>query len=138
MGVADRGRARRYEYAGMTDAEINRLLEELGERSPECRILVGIIHHLQSVIAELRAENAQLRVRVRALGAGLEEERRKSGRPTAPRRITGEKRAANPKRPGRPPGHQGAFRAKPDHVDETAEALLTACPAGNRTLARVR
>lgn len=122
----------------MDDAEISRLLEELGERSPECRILVGIVHHLQSVIAELRAENAQLRVQVRALEAELEEERRKNGRPTAPHRIPDEKRAANPKRPGRPPGHPGAFRAKPDHIDEDIEVILNACPLCNGVLEDVR
>jgi transposase len=129
----------------MTDAELDMLLEQLGERSPECRILVGIIRHLRDVLADLQtgnaalgAENAQLRAQVAALQEELQEERRRNGRPAAPHRIPDEKRAANPKRPGRPPGHQGAFRAKPDHIDEEIDVVLNACPQCNGVLKHVR
>lgn len=118
----------------MTDAEQDGLLEGLGGGSPESAVLIGIIHHLRGVIAELRAEVARLQeahgalvARCARLETELEEER-KNKRPAAPFRIPDEKRSPSPTKPGRRPGHEASFRPKPQHVDREVDVSLNACP----------
>jgi transposase len=83
----------------------------------------------------LRAENAslhqQLEVktkRIAQLEEALEAAQRAAHRQAAPFRIEPQKRAVAPKRPGRKRGHPGAFRHKPDHIDEDIEVQLCSCP----------
>jgi hypothetical protein len=73
----------------------------------------------------LRAENAslheQLEVktkRIAQLEEALEAAQRAAHRQAAPFRIEEKKRLLAPKRRGRKRGHAGAFRHKPDHIDE--------------------
>src|SRR6202043_963658 len=79
----------------------------------------------------LRAQNAslhqQLEVktkRIAQLEAALQEAQRAAHRQAAPFRVEPQKRAVAPKRPGRKRGHPGAFRHKPDHIDEDIEGGL--------------
>ena len=58
----------------------------------------------------------------------LEEAERTAKRPAAPFRREADKRTKQPKRPGRKGGHQGHFRAKPDHIDQQIEVELDQCP----------
>src|ERR1700732_3761017 len=83
----------------------------------------------------LRAENAslyqQLEVttkRIVQLEEALEAALRAAHRQAAPFRIEAQKRAVAPKRPGLKRGHPGAFRHKPDHLDEEIEVQLCSCP----------
>lgn len=76
----------------------------------------------------LRAENEQLRLRIAYLEARLEELERAVHRQAAPFRIPQEKRKRDPKRPGRKPGHPGAYRPRPEQIDDTVEVPLTCCP----------
>jgi len=75
----------------------------------------------QSLIEQLRAEVARLCDR-------LEEVERAAHRQAAPFRVPDAKRKADPKKPGRPPGHPGAFRVAPDQIDEIIDAPLLCCP----------
>ncbi|HJN76674.1 MAG TPA: IS66 family transposase [Myxococcota bacterium] len=91
--------------------------------------------------AELRADNAKLRASVDGLAGQVEElgrqiakltkaltdAQRAGKRQAAPfRRKT---RKADPKRPGRKPGHKGEWRAIPDKVDRVLHGpALTHCP----------
>jgi len=95
--------------------------ERLAEMAPE--------------VEALRAENAslyqQLEVttkRIAQLEEALEAALRAAHRQAAPFRIEPQKRAVAPKRPGRKRGHPGAFRHKPDHLDEAIEVGLCSCP----------
>ena len=89
----------------------------------------------------LRAENAELRSAVERLAGQVEElgkqvaeltkaltaAQRAGKRQAAPFRR--KKRKANPKKPGREPGHKGERRAVPDHVDHVRHGPpLTDCP----------
>ena len=77
----------------------------------------------QEQIARLTAENEQLKQR-------LEELERQAARQAAPFRRR-EKKKVDPdqkKRPGRKPGHAGAFRRKPEQVDQEVEVPLCGCP----------
>ncbi len=95
-------------------------------------------------IAKLQAENRELREQLRqALERGdrladeneqlqkrLEELEREAARQAAPFRRRERKKVdpAHKKRPGRKPGHPGAYRAVPDHVDDEVEVPLPCCP----------
>jgi regulator of replication initiation timing len=76
--------------------------------------------------AGLRQRIAELEARVRELEHELVEARRAAKRQAAP--FARRKRKQRPKRPGRKPGHPGAFRAPPSEVDRTEREPLTACP----------
>src|ERR1700751_2848034 len=86
-------------------------------------------------VEALRVENAslhqQLEVktkRIAELQAALKAAQRAAHRQAAPFRVEPQKRALAPKRPGRKRGHPGAFRHKPDHLDEDVEVGLCSCP----------
>ena len=96
------------------------ILEEL-RTQPDA--LIAIILQQAQVIAECRAQIAQLEARV----AELEKQNRP---PAAPFRRKEKEKTASPKKPGRPAGHEGSFRARPEQCDEQIEVLLgEACPS---------
>jgi transposase len=66
--------------------------------------------------------------RIGALESALEEAARTAHRQAAPFRIREEKQVIAPKRPGRKQGHPGAFRPKPDRIDEEITVELRVCP----------
>jgi transposase len=78
---------------------------------------------LERRIRELDEENRRLREQ-------LDEAQRAAARQAAPfrRRESQKIPDAQKKRPGRPKGHKGAYRVVPEHIDETAEIPLGACP----------
>src|ERR1700724_4445466 len=83
----------------------------------------------------LRTENAslhqQLEVktkRIAQLEEALQAAQRAAHRQAAPFRVEPQKRAVAPKRPGRKRGHPGAFRHKPDYIDEDIEVGLCSVP----------
>jgi len=91
----------------------------LVREAPEA--VVNLVMVMQDQIAELRAEVRRLQERV----AELEEQNRP---PSAPFRRREEQRRANPKKPGRAPGHPGSYRRIPEVVDEKIEVPLACCP----------
>jgi hypothetical protein len=83
----------------------------------------------------LRAQNTslhqQLEVktkRIAQLEEALQTAQRAAHRQAAPFRVEPQKRAVAPKGPGRKRGHPGAFRHKPDPIDEHLEVQLCSCP----------
>ena len=76
----------------------------LVREAPEA--VVNLVMVMQEQIAELRAEVRRLQERV----AELEEQNRP---PSAPFRRREEQRKADPKKPGRAPGHPGSYRHSP-------------------------
>src|SRR4051812_12776594 len=98
----------------------------------------------QATLEQLRQENQALRAEVaaleqtirdlldrdRQLQETLDEQARAAARQAAPfrRRESQKVSDGSKKRPGRPPGHPGAYRAVPDHVDGHADVPLTGCP----------
>lgn len=82
-----------------------------------------LIAELQKEVAELRAENQRLRRRI-------EELEQLATRQAAPFRRTEQNKIppAEQQRPGRQPGHPGAYRQIPEHVDEEIEVPLAQCP----------
>lgn len=99
--------------------------------------LIAIILDQAQVIAELRTELEQARARIDDLETRLDEAQRAAHRSAAPHRIDPAKRTKQPKRPGRRPGHAPAYRQRPDHIDETIEVPLAACPHCGRSLDEV-
>src|SRR6516162_6406979 len=95
--------------------------ERLAEMAPE--------------LEALRVENASLREQLEAktkritqLEEALEAAERAAHRQAAPFRIEEKRRLLAPKRPGRKRGHPGAFRHKPEQIDEDLEVQLCSCP----------
>jgi hypothetical protein len=88
------------------------------------------LEQVQQENQALRARVAALEQVVRELREQLDERTRAAARQGAPfrRRESRKVPEGSRKPPGRPPGHPGARRALPDHVDEHAEVPLTACP----------
>lgn len=87
------------------------------------------IAQLEHENALLRQQNGELAKKVDELVRRvekLEKEIRRQKRQATP--FAREKSAANPRKPGRPAGHPGAHRGKPDHVDEEVFAPLERCP----------
>jgi transposase len=82
-----------------------------------------LIAELQKEVVELRAENRRLHRRI-------EELEQLATRQAAPFRRTEQSKIppAEQKRPGRKPGHPGAYRQIPEHVDEEIEVPLERCP----------
>jgi len=78
-------------------------------------------------LKEARAEIKIKDARIAELEALLEAAQRASFRQAAPFRVAEEKRVAAPKRPGRKAGHPGAFRPRPEHIDEEITVELIAC-----------
>lgn len=88
-------------------------------------------------IAELEAQNAALRVKIeqlerdnQSLREQLEDALGAAARQAAPFRRPEHKKIPNAqkKRPGRKPGHPGAYRHVPNYVDEQVEVPLPVCP----------
>lgn len=90
--------------------------------------LIEIILEQGRIIAELRTELAEARQHISDLEARLDEAERAAKRPAAPHRIEEAKRKKAPKKPGRKAGHAPSYRQRPEHIDETIEVPLAACP----------
>ena len=87
------------------------------------------IDELERENAALREELARVRGQLKELTRIVEElqkRARKDKRQAHPFGRESEKK--NKKKPGRKPGHEGAFRERPGHVDESVEARLDGCP----------
>jgi transposase len=88
---------------------------------------------LEEVLEALKAalaENERLRRRIAELEAELEEAKKLAARQAAPfrRRENLKKPEAEKKKPGRKPGHPGAYRVRPQILDESLEVPLCGCP----------
>lgn len=81
------------------------------------RALFDEIKHLREENTKLQAELTELRQKQERTEAALLEAQRASKRQAAPFRR--EKPKKEKKRPGRPEGHEPAWRPQPDEVDET-------------------
>ena len=87
------------------------------------------IEQLERENAVLREENARLHGELKELKRIVEElqqRARRGKRQAHPFGRDGEKK--DKRRAGRKPGHEGAFRPTPGHVDESVEARLEGCP----------
>lgn len=88
----------------------------------------GVIEEQQKKIQDLEKQIQDLNDRNNGLSARLEQLEKAAARQAAPFRIADKHRKASPGKPGRKPGHPGAHRAIPDHVDEEIRVPLTQCP----------
>jgi len=85
---------------------------------------------LEQTVATLQEKNDQLQAENRLLREQLEQQQRGTARQAAPFRRRESKKVPEDKkkRPGRKPGHPGANRAVPQHVDQEIEKPLDGCP----------
>lgn len=90
--------------------------------------LIEINIQQAQLIDELRQEIERLKSDNDDLNRRLQELERAAYRQAAPFRIADERRKKKRKKPGRPKGHPGAYRARPQHVDEQIEVPLPECP----------
>jgi transposase len=118
-------------------------LESLREQPDK---LIEIILRQAGVIDELRKEVEQLKQQIKdlndrndGLSTKVEQLSRAAARQAAPFRIEDKDRVAQPKKPGRPKGHPGSFRAIPEQVDEEIIVPLASCPeCGSQVVRRRR
>lgn len=106
----------------------DRLLEAALRQVQRLAEMAVELDHLQAENASLREQIEAKTKRIAELEEALEAAERAAHRQAAPFRIEEQKRALEPKRPGRKPGHPGAFRQKPDHIDEEITVQLCSCP----------
>ena len=109
---------------------MDRLMDGIsGEKLQE---LLDRIAALEQRVRELEEENRRLREQ-------LDEAQRAAVRQAAPFRRRESKKIpeGRKKRPGRPKGHEGAYRVVPEQVDEVAEVPLQACPSCGGSLTGV-
>jgi transposase len=113
-------------------AALKSTLESLRDQPDQ---LIEIILRQAGVIDELRKEVAQLQQQIKdlhdrndGLSTRVEQLSRAAARQAAPFRIEDKDRVTQPKKPGRPKGHPGSFRAIPEQVDEEIVVPLAGCP----------
>jgi transposase len=125
-GLETRATALAGEVAGLVagNAGLQHENDRLRRRVGELEVLAG--ERGGQGEAGLRRRIAELEGRVADLERELLEARRAGKRQAAP--FARRKRKAKPKKPGRKPGHPGAFRPPPEEVDRTESAPLEACP----------
>jgi transposase len=104
----------------LTLAEALALIERLRLENQGLRDLVAA---LEKRLADLMAENKAMRDQ-------LDEAQRQAARQAAPFRRRDAKKVPEDrrKRPGRPKGHPGTYRAVPTQVDEQIDVPLPCCP----------
>jgi len=110
---------------------------------PSYEELVELVAQQAEIIRELRQQRVEqqaLVVELKARVAELEEQLQAAHRQTAPfrRREQLKKPDAAKKTPGRPAGHAGSFRQRPEQIDQAIEVPLTGCPQCQGELTEVR
>lgn len=95
----------------------------MGEPQVNIETLLQRIAVMEQTIAAMQDENRLLREQ-------LEQQQRTNARQAAPFRRRENKKTPDDqkKRPGRKPGHPGANRPVPEHVDQEIEKPLDGCP----------
>ena len=90
--------------------------------------LIAVARAQAESIAALGQEVERLARLVEELQRRLDDEQGKPPRSAAPFRIPEAKRSSAPKKPGRPKGHPGSYRARPEVIDEEVAVPLPHCP----------
>lgn len=123
-------------------ATLKASLESLRDQPDQ---LIEIILRQAGVIEELRQEIEQLKQQIKdlsdrndGLSTRVEQLSRAAARQAAPFRIEDKRRVEQPKKPGRPKGHPGSFRAVPEQVDEEIMVPLANCPECGHEVVRRR
>src|SRR6516225_4455276 len=106
----------------------DRLLEAALRQARELAELLPELDGLRNQNVVLAQQLEIQAKRIAQLEEALQGAERAAHRQAAPFRIEEKKRVSAPKRPGRKGGHPGAFRHKPDHIDEAIEVQLCSCP----------
>lgn len=96
------------------------LIELLREQNKTIHSLKDTIEKQTELIGQLGRELARLREQLEAAG-------RDAHRQAAPSRVDERRRKNEPGKPGRPAGHPGHSRKKPDHIDQTIDVPLERC-----------
>jgi len=115
------------------------LLEELRDRPDQLVEIIlrqaDQIEQQQQQLAELKKQVRELNDKLRdlndrnnGLSSKIEQLAKAAARQAAPFRIDEQRRVANPKKPGRKPGHPGSCRQIPPQVDQEIFVPLPACP----------
>jgi hypothetical protein len=87
------------------------------------------IEELERENAALREELARVRGELKELTRIVEELQKRARKDKRQAHLFGrESEKKDKKKAGRMPGHEGAFRERPGHVDESVEARLDGCP----------
>jgi transposase len=102
--------------------------------------LTARMAELEARLVQLLSTNERQARRIRELEEQLAALQAESARQAAPFRREPQRRTSpdERKRPGRPPGHPGAYRVRPDKVDATVRVPLTACPRCGGPVTKVR
>src|SRR6516162_8348319 len=106
----------------------DRLLEAALRQATELAELLPELDGLRNQNVVLAQQLEIQAKRMAQLEEALQAAQGAAHRQAAPFRIEEKKRLSAPKRPGRKRGHPGAFRHKPDHIDEDIEVQLCSCP----------
>jgi transposase len=99
----------------------DRLIEIILQQSRQIEQMLQRIEDLEKQVRDLNDRN-------NTLSSKLEQMEKAAARQAAPFRIDEKHRSANPNKPGRKPGHPGAWRKIPDYVDEEIVVPLSCCP----------
>jgi transposase len=94
----------------------------------------GVIQEQQQKIEELEKKINDLNDRNNGLSTRVEQLEKVAARQAAPFRRAEKHRSNAPQKPGRPPGHPGAHRSIPDHVDQEIVVPLENCPECGQAL----
>ena len=101
-------------------------MHEIINLACECALCATEKEILLKKIKGLEEENLKLKLE-------LQEFRERYWLKTKKKEDTSEGKTEPPKKHGAPKGHPGWYRKKPDHIDETCEVTLQACPGCGST-----
>jgi len=96
-------------------------MHEVTNPACECSLCASEKENLHKKIKELEEENLRLKL-------DLKEFRERYWLKTKKKKDPADGKIETPKKRGAPKGHPGWNRKKPDHIDETQEVTLQACP----------
>lgn len=97
------------------------LIDLLRQQTETIRSLRATIEKQSQTIDQIGQQLARLQER-------LEASERAAHRQAAPFRAEARRRKTEPGKPGRPAGHPGSHRPKPDHIDQTIDVPMERCP----------
>lgn len=118
--------------------EPDRLIEILVQQSAALDELRREVQALKEQNQGLEQQIRDLNERNNGLSSKLEDLEKQAARQAAPFRIADKKRKTDPKAPGRPKGHPGAWRRIPDSIDQRIEVKLACCPDCHHPLDQAR
>jgi len=119
------------QFLATLDLSVAQLLGWIVRQAEQILALMGERDALAEAVRQKNQELSQWEERLR-------QTEQRAFRQAAPFRIPQARRSRSPRRPGRPKGHRGSYRPKPERIDQQVNVPLDACPHCHGPVQQVR